>query len=81
MSCCGGNSWNGEMGARLPLGRRLLVTIGGTDPEGLTGRLVEALVEMRLPGLSIGSRRGEQPKFDQIATVCKDDFVKSQARV
>lgn len=42
--------WERETSTLSP---RLLVTIGGTDPEGLTGRLVEALANIALPDLAI----------------------------
>jgi UDP-2,4-diacetamido-2,4,6-trideoxy-beta-L-altropyranose hydrolase len=34
-----------------PLGRRVLVTMGGSDPENLSARVVEGLVRVRLEGL------------------------------
>ncbi len=35
-----------------PVAQRLLVTIGGSDPEGLTSRIIEALREPATPGLA-----------------------------
>jgi UDP-2,4-diacetamido-2,4,6-trideoxy-beta-L-altropyranose hydrolase len=39
-------AWRGWVRAIAPIGRRVLVTLGGADPAGLTARIVEALAPL-----------------------------------
>jgi ribosomal protein S18 acetylase RimI-like enzyme len=50
-----------------PSGRRLLVTMGGSDPDNLTRRLIEALPEISVPDLEITIvAGGSNPRLSEL---------------
>jgi UDP-2,4-diacetamido-2,4,6-trideoxy-beta-L-altropyranose hydrolase len=67
------NSWRDYEREPPSTGRKVLITLGGSDPEGLTTRAMEAVAAVKVDGLEamvvVG---GSNPRFEQLRSTAID---------
>jgi spore coat polysaccharide biosynthesis predicted glycosyltransferase SpsG len=72
--------WRGWSREIPSIGRRLLITMGGTDPQDLTARILEAVTLVKIKNLEVRiAVSGSNPRISELITVCKKS--KCTARV
>ena len=74
-------AWRNWKRATPPIAQRLLITIGGSDPDGLTFRVIEALSKATPPGLAttvlVGGSNPRMPELRSVvnSTLSQVDLV------
>jgi UDP-2,4-diacetamido-2,4,6-trideoxy-beta-L-altropyranose hydrolase len=72
--------WRGWSREIPSIGRRLLITMGGTDPQDLTSRILEAIPLVKVKNLEVRiAVSGSNPRISELITACKKS--KCTARV
>lgn len=72
--------WRGWSRENPSIARRLLITMGGTDPQGLTSRILEAVPLVKIKNLEVRiAVSGSNPRISELITACKKS--KCTARV
>lgn len=67
------NSWRDHKREIPSTGRKVLITLGGSDPEGLTHRAMEAVAAVKVDGLeAMAVVGGSNPHFEQLAHTALD---------
>jgi spore coat polysaccharide biosynthesis predicted glycosyltransferase SpsG/RimJ/RimL family protein N-acetyltransferase len=62
--------WRGWKREVPEVGRKVLVTLGGSDPDGVTLKVIEALGQVRLPGLeAVVVVGGGKPQLGELETL------------
>ena len=69
--------WRGWQRKIAPLARKVLVTLGGADPENITLQVIQALQQNLIPDLEvIVVVGGSNPHYEVLQTVVQDSVVK-----
>jgi UDP-2,4-diacetamido-2,4,6-trideoxy-beta-L-altropyranose hydrolase len=69
--------WRGWRRQIVPVARKILVTLGGSDPDNVTLKVIQALQEVTVPNLeAIVVVGGSNPNFEGLQTLATSSSVK-----
>lgn len=73
--------WRGWRRQIVPVARKILVTLGGSDPDNVTLKVMQALQEVTVPNLEvIVVVGGSNPNFEGLQTLATNSSVKFDLR-
>jgi len=74
--------WRGWSREIPSVGRRLLITMGGTDPQDLTSRILEAVPLVKIENLEVRiAVTGSNPRIPELITACKQSRCTARIEV
>jgi UDP-2,4-diacetamido-2,4,6-trideoxy-beta-L-altropyranose hydrolase len=74
--------WRGWSREIPSIARRLLITMGGTDPQDLTSRILEAVPLVKIKNLEVRiAVSGSNPRISELITACKKSNCSARIEV